>query len=223
MSLLSRLLGRASKPPETTDWYEAAPRGDVEVYGTQHHAAALLRLLRAGTEPAERDVTLELRREPTNRYDRNAVALYAGSDLVGYMPRELAPSWSRFVEGHNAAGRRVAVSARVWGVRDIRRLYLAVPNDPADYARAAEREAEIAAKREERQRAHEEAAARRNDARLAQDARDAQAARWRSEGLCVDCGAPIERTGRRGRPAIRCATHAAEERERRLGQGPGSP
>jgi hypothetical protein len=51
----------------------------------------------------------------------------------------------------------------------------------------------------------EAARQRRDEARAAERAeRTAVEERRRTEGVCVDCGRPLVRTGGRGRPAIRC-------------------
>jgi HIRAN domain len=49
-----------------------------------HHAEAL------GTEAAAPGQPLELRRDPDNEHDANAIAVLAGGEQVGWVPRELA-------------------------------------------------------------------------------------------------------------------------------------
>ena len=49
-----------------------------------HHAEAL------GTEAAAPGQPLELRRDPDNEHDPNAIAVLAGGEQVGWVPRELA-------------------------------------------------------------------------------------------------------------------------------------
>ena len=49
-----------------------------------HHAEAL------GTEAAAPGRPLELRRDPDNEHDANAIAVLAGGEQVGWVPRELA-------------------------------------------------------------------------------------------------------------------------------------
>ena len=50
----------------------------------RHHGEALAR------EAAEPGKPLELRRDPANEHDPNAIAVLAGGEQVGWVPRELA-------------------------------------------------------------------------------------------------------------------------------------
>jgi hypothetical protein len=50
----------------------------------RHHAAAL------ASEAAAPGRPLELRRDPGNPHDPNAIAVHAGGDQLGFVPRELA-------------------------------------------------------------------------------------------------------------------------------------
>jgi hypothetical protein len=50
----------------------------------QHHTEALQ------SDEAEPGRPLELRRDPDNPHDSNAIAVYAGDEQVGWVPRELA-------------------------------------------------------------------------------------------------------------------------------------
>ena len=50
----------------------------------RHHAAAL------ATDAAEPGRPLELRRDPANLHDPNAIAVWAGSEQVGWVPRAVA-------------------------------------------------------------------------------------------------------------------------------------
>ena len=168
---------------------------------------------------------MELVREPTNTHDPNAVAVLLGGKLAAYIPRDCARQWSAFVAEHNAAGRRVRARARVWSVRQrgeapIFRLYLEVPEDPGDYARRAAAKAERAQASMDRAAQREAEAAARIEARAERERANAELAALREQrraaGVCVDCGAPIERVpGARGRPPIRCAVHAAAEKGHR--------
>jgi HIRAN domain len=78
--------------PESGDFIardspELAERG-LRVAGAagarQHHAEALQSDAAAPGSP------LELRRDPDNPHDPNAIAVHAGEDQVGWVPRELA-------------------------------------------------------------------------------------------------------------------------------------
>jgi hypothetical protein len=88
-------------------------------------------------------------------------------------------------------------------------------------AEAARRGAVYARGRVEEEAEHERERAAAAERRLERDAErarkaadrevvravKAQAAMWRAEGRCIDCGAPIEPLGGRGRPPIRCVLH----------------
>jgi hypothetical protein len=65
---------------------ELAARGlrVAAVAGVRHHAEAL-----AG-EAAAPGEALELRRDPANEHDPNAIMVLAGGELIGFVPRELA-------------------------------------------------------------------------------------------------------------------------------------
>jgi len=51
----------------------------------RHHAEAI-----ASSDAAAPGRPLELRRDPANEHDPNAIAVYAGGEQVGWVPRELA-------------------------------------------------------------------------------------------------------------------------------------
>ena len=51
----------------------------------RHHADAI-----ASSDAAAPGRPLELRRDPDNEHDPNAIAVYAGGEQVGWVPRELA-------------------------------------------------------------------------------------------------------------------------------------
>jgi hypothetical protein len=67
---------------------ELASRG-LHVAGVagagRHHAEAI-----ASSKAVEPGRPLELRRDPGNEHDPNAIAVYAGGEQVGWVPRELA-------------------------------------------------------------------------------------------------------------------------------------
>jgi HIRAN domain len=65
---------------------ELAARGlrVTGVAGARHHAEAV-----AG-EAAAPGKPLELRRDPANEHDPNAIMVLAGGELIGFVPRELA-------------------------------------------------------------------------------------------------------------------------------------
>src|SRR4051812_19022331 len=59
----------------------------------QHHAEALQADAAAPGEP------LELRRDPDNPHDPNAIAVHAGEEQVGWVPRELAAELAPQLDG----------------------------------------------------------------------------------------------------------------------------
>jgi DNA-directed RNA polymerase subunit RPC12/RpoP len=187
MSILSRLSGGlakvASLPAGKTPPYVAAPRGHIEVYGSKHHLDALRAWLRPGANPATKEAQVELTREPGNRHDPNAVAIMKDRALIGYMPKEYAAAWSQFIDAKNRLGQRVVATARAW----------------ARWG-AGEREPLIYLSLEVPHDPAEYAAVE-------------AAAAWRAAGLCIECGAAVERTGRRG-SAIRCPDHTAKRKAR---------
>ena len=63
---------------------ELAARGlrIVSVAGARHHAEAL--------QQAGPGDPLELRRDPANEHDPNAIMVLAAGELIGYVPREVA-------------------------------------------------------------------------------------------------------------------------------------
>src|SRR5215204_693125 len=74
-----RFLGRGA--PELT----AAGLRITGVAGaSRHHADAL------ASDAAEPGRPLELRRDPTNAHDLNAIAVHAGGEQVGWVPRAIA-------------------------------------------------------------------------------------------------------------------------------------
>jgi hypothetical protein len=82
----------------------------VPVAGVSFHQAAVLSCTEGDT--------VELRREPTNAYDRNAVAVLRGDTLLGHLPRAVA---ERFVgEDTDAWAGTIAEVLQgqgVWGLR----------------------------------------------------------------------------------------------------------
>jgi hypothetical protein len=62
---------------------------DLHVVGVagagRHHAEAI-----ASSEAVSPGSALELRRDPGNEHDPNAIAVHAGGEQVGWVPRELA-------------------------------------------------------------------------------------------------------------------------------------
>ena len=128
-----------------------------------------------------------------------------GGQLVGYVPRGSAEAWSSFLARLEREGLAARATARVWVGENAWFVTLrARPN--ADYRTPLEEsafqqerarsEAARAAKNAEREAARSE---RAESARLAEERR--------TQGVCVACGEAIEHEpGKRGRPAIYCAS-----------------
>ncbi|CAL9380542.1 hypothetical protein SUDANB95_01047 [Actinosynnema sp. ALI-1.44] len=85
-----------------------------EVVGESHYTKALQRL--AGkTRTGERETPAELRPEPNNRHDRNAVQVVVEGHVVGYLPREAAAEYHRPLR---QVGRPASCRARLWWSRE---------------------------------------------------------------------------------------------------------
>ena len=87
--------------------------------GESHYLAAIERLCadtRTGSAggPDEFHVTAMLIPEPTNRHDRNAVAVKVGGETVGYLPRDDAAKYSPVLTRLAAQGFLGVVTARIW-------------------------------------------------------------------------------------------------------------
>ena len=83
-----QLVDAASGRYLARDAPELASRG-LQITGVagagRHHAEAI-----ASSEAVAPGNPLELRRDPTNEHDPNAIAVHAGGEQVGWVPRELA-------------------------------------------------------------------------------------------------------------------------------------
>jgi hypothetical protein len=91
-----------------------------EVVGESHYGMQLNKV--AGREQeGERKVLAELRREPSNRHDRNAVQVLIDGGLVGYLPREDALLYQPELTTVEGRGRPAFCRARLWWRREGRR------------------------------------------------------------------------------------------------------
>lgn len=94
-------------PSTAFSFYALPAKGLLGVSGEHHHGPSLKAAIRAGTRraPAAADayardiverergavwIPVELIPEPTNRHDRNAIAVRSGLALIGYVPRDAA-------------------------------------------------------------------------------------------------------------------------------------
>lgn len=82
----------------------------VHITGSAHHEGAreAISRLRFGTE-------LALRREPTNRHDRNAIAVLHGGRMLGYVPRTHAEKLARMMDWGNRFAFKATKDPRGWG------------------------------------------------------------------------------------------------------------
>ncbi|MFD5792452.1 HIRAN domain-containing protein [Streptomyces diastatochromogenes] len=91
-----------------------------EVVGESFYGAHLSRV--AGREEeGERKVFAELRREPSNRHDSNAVQVLIDGGVVGHLPREDAPLYQPELKAVESWGRPAMCRARLWWRRESRR------------------------------------------------------------------------------------------------------
>jgi hypothetical protein len=84
-----------------------------EVVGESHYFTAL-RGLAGAASTGEREMVAQLRREPSNRHDRNAVQVLIEGKVVGYLPRESAVDYVTPLEMVERAGKVAQCRARVW-------------------------------------------------------------------------------------------------------------
>jgi RNA polymerase-binding transcription factor DksA len=218
VTFLRRLLGGRQGEPEPADdraWYDVPSGSQFDIAGTHYHVDELVRIFPdAGDEPITTDAVAELVREPNNPHDPNAVAVLIQRRLVGYIPAELAPAWSRYLAALETRGLRARAAAAVWrhwNRREYERplFYVGLAaREEADYPMPEE----IAAQEAE----HERLALEKAEARAARAAnrehrareradREAQRLAWRAKGLCESCGSVIEQRVGRGRPPVRCS------------------
>jgi hypothetical protein len=124
-------------------WYEIPRGGYFAVAGVLHHTDEIARvypLRRAGHEPVTEDIFATLQREPQNRHDPNAVAVLLDGHMAGYIPKENAPAWSRYLARLEADGYQARVQARIWIGSDSYYLNLRADED-AEYLLPSEQAA----------------------------------------------------------------------------------
>ena len=180
--------------------------------------------------------------DPTNPVNPRAIAIRSadGRYLAGYVPdAELDEAWDGLrlpapgliVWEHFTWRPRKRIGLRVVAGPAVALTLVPANQRRAEFARrkqfheavraVEERQHAEARERQEQERrrvaAEKEARARaRVDERWQREASQARAKQWRIDGLCIECGAPIERATGRGRPPVRCAVHAAGDRARRI-------
>lgn len=82
-----------------------------EVVGESNYLPAIRK---AAGGPGERETIAELKREPQNKYDKNAVVVLIAKAVVGYIPREDAPRYHKLIDQLAKMGKRTLVRAQVF-------------------------------------------------------------------------------------------------------------
>lgn len=108
MGFLKRILRDGTESPEALDTapavarqpYDVPSAGSWNIAGVSHHIENLRRVFEdppSNGDSLSTDAVASLEREPTNRYDPNAVAVKVQGLLVGYIPAEQALAWNKYV------------------------------------------------------------------------------------------------------------------------------
>ncbi|GLY49703.1 HIRAN domain-containing protein [Lentzea sp. NBRC 102530] len=84
-----------------------------EVVGESHYFEELRGLAGKGST-GEKEMTARLRREPSNRHDRNAVLVLIDENPVGYLPREVAAEYAPVLTMLERSGKVGECRARLW-------------------------------------------------------------------------------------------------------------
>jgi len=89
----------------------------VEVAGESHYTEQIRGLFGNDFKPkgTEIVVTAQLIPEPKNKYDRNAVGVWSGSQQLGYLPRDEAARYVGILSALVEQGWMPQVAARIWG------------------------------------------------------------------------------------------------------------
>lgn len=82
-----------------------------EVVGESNYLPAIRK---AAGGLGERETIAELKREPQNKYDKNAVVVLIAKAVVGYIPREDAPRYHKLIDQLARMGKRTLVRAQVF-------------------------------------------------------------------------------------------------------------
>lgn len=102
--------------------YMMAPTGRTKVVGERHHKkdirAAIATRMDDVKPLGQWDQTLELkteiRRQPNNTYDHNAVAIILEGRLVAYIPSEDTGSWQQLLQQLESEGRYAQATAAIY-------------------------------------------------------------------------------------------------------------
>lgn len=120
MSFLRRLFGGARAAAQTVPAWKLNPDRDdavLEVVGEGSYQASLRTLggRRGPDGPENTEFVASLVREPTNRYDENAISVRVEGRLVGYLSREDAIRYRPVVDWATARDHVIACDARLTG------------------------------------------------------------------------------------------------------------
>lgn len=195
------------------DDFRAAGARSIAVAGMQHHPDSQGDAFGLGQ-------AVRLVAEPTNPVDPDAIAVrtWDGRLLAGYVPEDSLAKIQTTLPTPTMA--LVVWENFTWRPRTRIGLRLLVgPSVSVRMIPASKVSAEQARRgaRYEQGRAEEDA---ENEAIRAaywveRERKAAQVAAWRAAGLCVECGAPVDKPGGH---VIRCTIHLAEARARRKGR-----
>lgn len=91
---------------------EASGSYSLGLAGESHYFDAISKAVQRRT--GEHLAIAEIIREPENKYDSNAVRAEINGRTVGYIPRELAPSFHQLLSYGKSIDKRIFVPCRVW-------------------------------------------------------------------------------------------------------------
>jgi Protein of unknown function (DUF2510)/HIRAN domain len=111
-----RLGDRVRVGKELELWVQTPTWANQEVAGESHYVDALAALVDGPVSESGTEVWVpaQLRPEPDNRHDRNAVAVVCRDRVVGYLPKEDAVRYSTPLQQLVAGGFAPTTKARVW-------------------------------------------------------------------------------------------------------------
>ncbi len=91
---------------------EASGNYSLGLAGESHYFDAISKAVQRRT--GEHSAIAEIIREPDNKFDANAVRAEINGRTVGYIPRELAPSFHQLLSYGKSIEKRIFVPCRVW-------------------------------------------------------------------------------------------------------------
>ncbi|MGW4947381.1 HIRAN domain-containing protein [Actinoplanes sp. NPDC004185] len=91
----------------------------VDVVGESHYAKSIRGLLGADFKASGAEIvtTVQLTPDPHNKFDRNAIGVWAGSRQLGHLSRDDAPRYAPVLSALVAQGWAPQVSARIWAAQ----------------------------------------------------------------------------------------------------------